>query len=331
MFRDAINTAIKHHELKSDSTLHVIGVVSNPARYHSRYRIAREWIVKMETTPNVRLHLVELALGDRHHEVVSADEPRHLLLRSSADLWHKENLINLGERRLLPRDWKYLLWCDADVFFARENWALETIHELQHYPVIQPWTECVDLGIHGNALNLFRSFSSLSKRLEPRPDRHGVFQGAATPYQYQYGHSGFAWACTREFWENTGGLIDWAVLGSADHHMAWSMLGKVEWSIHQKMSLGFREKCLDWQRAAFRMTGGHLGCVPGRIEHRFHGSKKRRFYRERWDVLIRHGFDPNRDLRRDAQGVLHLTGKPHLEAEIRAYMRARNEDSIDEE
>jgi hypothetical protein len=61
---------INHGELRSDNTLHVIGVTANPARFHSRYRLTREWQKHMMDTPNVKLHMVESAFGDRHHEVV---------------------------------------------------------------------------------------------------------------------------------------------------------------------------------------------------------------------------------------------------------------------
>ena len=46
---------IKHGQLKSDNTLHVIGVIENPQRYHSRYRLFSEWHETMLRTPNVKV------------------------------------------------------------------------------------------------------------------------------------------------------------------------------------------------------------------------------------------------------------------------------------
>ncbi len=322
MYTKHIVNSVQNHELVNDSTLHVVGVISNSVRYHSRYRIFREWEQFMREAANVQLHIVELAFGDRHFECVDSC-PGHLQLRSSSELWLKENMINLAVRHLLPRDWRYMAWIDADVFFGNPNWALETIHELQRYPLVQPWSECVDLGVHGNVLSLFRSFSSLAQR--------GVKQQAKSQDPYPYGHSGFAWACTRLFWENIGGLMDFPILGSADHHMAWASLGSVDESIHAKMGDTFKRLCHDWQYRAFSQTHGNLGYVPGRIEHRFHGPKKRRYYRERWQILTQNAFDPVTDLRRDAQGLYMIVGKPQLVEDIRAYMRSRHEDSIEEE
>lgn len=323
MHTDHIVNAIQHHHLVSDSTLHVVAVISNPARYHSRYRLYRDFEARMLATPNVRLHTVELAFGDRHHEVTEEGNPRHLRLRSTHNLWHKENLINLGVRHLLPQDWRYVAWVDADVAFQRDRWALETIHALQHHHLVQPWSECAFQGHHGNTTELFRSFASLVY--------HGVPQRPGdSSAGYKYGHSGFAWACTRLFWENVGGLVDFAILGSGDHHMAWAAIGQVGQSVNGKTTDSYKAACLEWQHRALKVTRGYVGYVPGTLTHAFHGSKASRKYKERWRLLVDHGFDPRADLQRDAQGLLYVANKPHLSEGIHRYMTSRNEDSIDE-
>lgn len=325
MITEHIVNAIKNHELVSDSTLHVVAVCSNPVRYHSRYRLFRQFAQKMAATPNVQLHVVELAFGDRHFEVTGAEgfTKNQLQLRSSSEIWLKECLINLGVRHLLPTNWRYVAWVDGDVFFANDNWALETIHLLQHYPVVQPWSECIDLGPSGNALQMYRSFAGLVQK--------DVKQQAHKAEPYPYGHSGYSWACTRRFWENVNGLMDFPILGSADHHMAWAMVGDVSKSVHQGMTAAFKRRCNEWQTLAYRETHGHLACVSGRIEHKFHGSKRKRWYRERWQILVDNKFDPDVDLRRDAQGLLYVVGKPKLIDDIRKYMRSRQEDGIEED
>lgn len=324
---DHIQNAILNHELVSDSTLHVIVPISNPARFHSRYRLFREFAQAMRATANVQMHVVELAFGDRHHEVTGrasgVDGASELQLRSSHELWHKENMINLGVRHLLPRDWKYVAWVDGDVFFQSPNWALETMHQLQHFPVVQPWSECIDGGPHGNAIAMHTSFCSLIRR--------GKRIQAHSGEPYQYGHSGFAWACTRQFWENVGGLMEFPILGSADHHMAWAMINRVGVTIHDGMTQAFRRRCEEWQTRAFRESMGHLGYVPGVLHHRWHGKKSNRRYRERWQILVDNHYDPDTDLRRDHQGLLYLVNKPRLADEIRRYMRVRQEDGIDED
>lgn len=318
---------IHNKELISDSTLHVIGVISNPRRYHSRYRLAREWIDRMKNTPNVNLCLVECAFGDRHHELTQSHNPNHLQLRTKSEIWIKENMINLGVKHLLPKNWKYLAWVDCDVEFRNPHWALETIHQLQHYPIIQPWQSACNLGSTGN---VSKTMNSVGEMIDQGVSINTKCPGKYTGDPYKFGHTGYAWACTRAFFENVQGLIDFAILGSADHHMALGCRGYYSHSVHSAMKGPFMELCHAWQTRAMQVTHGIIGYVAGRIEHHFHGPMSRRDYVGRWEILIKHGFDPVHDLRRDDQGLIQLAGKPKLEHAIRMYNKKRLEDSIEE-
>lgn len=329
--RDHIVNHIHNHELISDSTLHVIGVCSNPARYHSRYRLAREWIEAMKATPNVHLFVVEAAYGDRHHEVVD-NTIDHIKLRTGSEAWIKESMINLGIRHVIGQypTAKYFAWIDMDVFFRDPNWALETIQQLQHFDVVQPWQDCADLAPHGGISRHFRSFGFQHQKRSPK-------QKHPSQKTYEYAHSGFAWACTRRFIEQmwgaggcSGPLMDFAILGSADHHQAFAMIGETKDTIHKMMHPSFFRKCYEWQDRAMRITKGEVGFTCGRIEHKFHGPKARRYYRERWQILVDHLFDPDQDLVHDHQGLIQLVGKPSLEQAIRMYNRSRQEDGCEE-
>lgn len=311
--------------LVQDDTLHVIGVISNTVRWHSRYRLYRDWAEHVAAHDHVKLYTVEAAFGDRHHEVTDAGNSGHLQVRTNGEAWIKENLINLGVRHLLPRTWRYVAWVDCDVVFRDSNWAGEALQQLQHFPVIQPWQNALDLGPTGNVLQCFQSFGHLHQSKPGQPK-----QVKATD-PYPYGHSGYAWACTRTFWEAVGGLIDFAVLGSGDHHMANAMVGTVEATVHGGLGPSYLRRCLDWQRRAMRITHGEVGFSTGRIEHSFHGPKKARGYQNRWQILVQNHYDPDHDLSYDHQGVIHLVGKPQLEQAIRRYNRSRAEDSVEEQ
>lgn len=322
-----LSNHVHHKHLRSDNTLYVIGVCSNPVRYHSRYRLAREWVKRMEATPNVKLFLVETAFGDREYEFTEQGNPQHLQLRTHSEIWIKENMINLGVRHLLPRHWRYLAWVDVDVEFRNRHWALETIHQLQHYPIVQPWQTSSNLGPTGKVMKMFNSVGEMN-RLGQEPGEKKSKRYKGDPYIF--GHCGYAWACTRAFYENVRELIDFAILGSADHHMALGCRGYYSHSVHSAIKGPFMELCHAWQTRAMQMTHGRIGVVDGAIEHYFHGPMDRRNYVGRWEILIQNGFDPVHDLRHDAQGLIQLSGKPHLEHAIQEYNRSRFEDSIEE-
>jgi len=314
----------KNHELVNDSTLHVIGVIANPVRYQSRYRLFQQWEKEMLATQNVALYTVEAAYGDRHFEVTSSANPNHLQVRTKSEIWLKENLINLGIKNLLPRNWKYVAWVDCDVHFRNPEWALSSIHQLQHYPIIQPWSDVVDLDFYGGIFQHSKSFGSLHAKKMPKAHYRN------NPYKHPYGHSGFAWACTRFFYENVEKLLDVCIVGAGDHHMAWGCIGEVEDTFHNKIGDSYKRRCIDWQEKALWASGANVGFTPGRIEHNFHGPKERRKYFERWDILLKHGFCPDNDLTYNSEGLLQLKGKHLMEQDIMRYNRERLEDSIEQ-
>jgi hypothetical protein len=335
---------IRNPLLRNDSTLHVIRVISNPARYHSRYRLARKQEEFLKKCPNIKLYTVEAAFGDRHHEIVEQTDETHLKVYINDEIWIKENLINIGVEHLFPHDWKYMAWIDGDVIWNDENWAIEAMHQLQHYPVLQPWQDGLDLGVHGNIIGHYKSFGAqnfveFDAALDA--DIHGkkripivssMTPTSSMPYDnhQRYGHSGYAWCCTRTFWENAGGLLDFCILGSGDHNMATAMAGNVDFSIHPQMTDSFKTKCREWMYRVNRVNHKIIGYTHDRLEHFFHGPKKRRYYTERWKLLIHFKFDPVKDLMYDNQGILHLVGKPDLKTAIMHYNRSRHEDSIEE-
>ena len=127
--------------------LHVVTAIINPQRFRSRYDLFRAFEHRVDTSSAV-LHVVEVAFGGRHFEITRPDNPNHLQLRiHMEELWHKENSLNLliaDVIRRIPQA-KYFAWVDADVQFARADWAQETLHQLQHYHVVQMWSMCQDL------------------------------------------------------------------------------------------------------------------------------------------------------------------------------------------
>jgi hypothetical protein len=306
------------------SPLHVIAVCSNPAQYASRYRLFREFAARMAEQP-VEFYAVEMAFGARPFEVTEAGNPRHVRVRSSTELWHKENLIQLG-LRALPLDWKYVAWVDADVSFLSPTWVKDTLDALQHYQVVQLWQDTLDMGPKGEVVQHHRSFCWHHVNGTQRKPTGGYGYGSPS-----FWHPGFAWAARREALDGLGGLMVLpAVLGSADHHMALALINEAEDSMPGGIHPNYRQLVLEWQEQAQSVIKSNIGYVPGTLVHHWHGKKKDRRYQDRWQILVRHQFDPLRDVRLDSSGLMTLApNRTKLRDDIRAYFRARNEDSID--
>ena len=141
---------------------------------------------------------------------------------------------------------------------------------------------------------------------------------------------GYAWACRKSAYNHMGGLMDFPILGSADHHMALAFIGMVEKSLNHKLNKNYKEMALIFQERCERHIKRNVGYVPGTVLHYYHGCKSQRFYKDRWKILIENDFDPLRDLKKDCNDLWQLEDlKPKLRDDVRRYFRMRNEDSID--
>jgi hypothetical protein len=305
-----------------DAQLFVIAPIINPCRYRSRYSLYQEF-EQYITDAGAVLYTVEAAYGDRDFEVTDSANSRHLRLRTNHEVWHKENLINIGVSRL-PSDWKYVAWIDADVRFARPDIVAETIHQLQHFSVVQMFAHATDLGPRHEPLRSFNGFVAQWMRQD------GAARGAMAQYGDRDRHPGYAWACRRDAWDHLGGLIDFAIVGSADRYMASGLIGEIAASLSPEIVRDcpvYTDWCVNWQARAETCLKRNIGFVDGLLLHYFHGAKKNRGYVNRSAILWKNRFDPARDIKRDWQGLWQLTGqKIGLRDQLRAYFRSRDED-----
>ena len=86
----------------------------------------------------VQLIVVEQAFGRRPFVITERDNPFHVQLRTDQELWHKENMINIGIQHLcqIDPDWKYIAWIDGDIRFQRSDIILETAQQRVYVPVL---------------------------------------------------------------------------------------------------------------------------------------------------------------------------------------------------
>ena len=316
------------------SKLHVISPIVNASRFSSRYHLF-ERFEKMVLDAGAKFWVVEAAFGNRPHVVTHPDNPQHIQLRTFHELWHKENLINIGFSRL-PSDWEYVAWIDPDVDFTRPDWVNETLNQLQHYHIVQMFSNTHDLGPDFTVINshmgIVQRYLNGDIPAAPKKIELTGYYGSAVKTAKQpghYAHPGYAWAARRKAIDDLGGLIDYAIIGSADWHMAYALIGQVEKTLNKKWSKSLVDLMLEWQERAEKYIRRNVGIVPGSILHHWHGAKTNRRYTSRANFLIDNNYDPHLDLKKDSQGLWQLTDRSFkLRDNLRHYMRSRNEDSI---
>jgi hypothetical protein len=308
-------------------TLYITTCVANPLLWQSRGKLARASIADWLTEPNVHVTLAECAYGSRGYELadLASDRVTHVPLRGTTMAWSKENLLNLAISRL-PAGANKIATLDADITFRKAGWATETLNALDLYPVVQPWNTAYDLGPQDQHIQTHTSFASLYHAGLPVTaggPKFWVYDGG----QYQYAHTGYAWAWTKTTLDRAGGLFELGGMGSGDHHMALGMIGQYAKSLPGGISVNYRNAVASWSTRAAAEINGKLGFVTGTVEHPFHGRKGDRGYVSRWDMFLEHGFDPTTDLKYNTGGVIEFAGnKPDLERSFDRYLRARAED-----
>jgi len=313
--------------------LTVVTMISNPVRYRSRYELYRKFALQMEQA-GARLITAEVAFGERPFEITERDNLMHLQLRTVEELWHKENVLNLAIQYALQvnPDTKYIAWVDADVLPMRpvKEWLEETVHALQHYQIVQMFDSAFDLDYKNTVIGQ-PQISFLSQYVRSgykMPTKGGFWKDY---YSNAHGHPGYAWAANVEALSQIGGLIDFAILGAGDRHMALGVVGAMAQSFETK-DVSYVKKLLEWQERCTRWIKKDVGYVPGSIYHYWHGPKGARGYVSRWKILVDNKYNPDTDIKPDAQGLFQLETwddrQQLLRDQIRSYFRQRNEDDL---
>jgi hypothetical protein len=320
MDQQHVNHALNHPDVhyaanpwSEAATLHVASAYINPKRWDTRRRLFNNFRRDMQATANVKLYVGELAYGQRPFEVTNSGQAGDLQFRTATELWHKENLLNTIISRF-PPDWQYGAYLDGDMHMARRDWALEAIHLLQHYDFVQLFSSYQDLTHDHRPLGVHPGFA------------YNFARTGVAPRSYRAGAPGGGWAFRRSAFDAVGGLLDICILGSGDSWMAYGLSGQPNNHPETSRSSAYAEAILAWQERA-GVVRRNFSYLDNHAIHYFHGSKSRRGYSTRWQILRDYDFNPRTDLFRDWQGIYQLTpDKPGLRDAIRRYFASRNED-----
>ena len=300
-----------------EDKLHVIAVISNPAQFARRYILAKEFIHRMEQDPNVIVYVVELVYDKQKYHITDSKNKRHLQLRSNNILWHKENMINLGVKKLLPKGWKAFAWIDADVEFENPSWAKDTLKLLNGYKdIVQTFSHAIDMDTDESAMRIFTSFGYQYEKKQKYNKNAENFW-----------HPGYAWAMTRKAYERIGGLYEYAILGSGDNIMSLCLINNGLKGVNEESTDEYKSTINIFQT---KMRTLRLGYTPGVIRHHYHGSKQRRGYNDRWKILTENNYDPLQHISYDNNGLLipTLSCPQDILDRIQTYFYDRQEDEF---
>ncbi len=353
---------------KVTEPLYAIVPLFNPWRHKSRWKHTERALKHFHDSGAV---IILVEIGFNRRDLVFADsgldgtaaecgilgtDPKfrhkYIGLHTKDELWLKENAVNVGVQHA-PYDWQQVCWLDADVHFVRPNWVGECIHKLQHYAFLQMFSHARDLGPnyemmpetypHANGVGFVQAWQNgtlrttitpeMTAELGENPLSHSSTPELVAGYP---GHvfPGLAWACTRQAWDAVGGLIDIAIWGGADWHIAHCLVEKTEGMMRNDLHRNYQKVVNQFYQRCRTHIRRNVGVMEGSLLHHWHGRKTERGYNAKHSMLAKFGFDPLRHLKRDAQGLWQLhddrsTAYVQLRDMMRRIAKDRDEDSTD--
>jgi len=273
---------------KFEDKLYVISSIFSPFGQDIRTKLAQEYIQRLEKLQSqgypVQVCIIELLYPDQQSCLKVKNQKFYMQIcyeKHGFYLFNKENLINIAVTKLLPVNWKYMAWIDADIEFINRKWSIEAIKKLQTCDVLQLFSINRHLDSDGLPVRYFHSAIKVKNDVHLKNHK-------------EYAHPGFAWAMTRKTYQKLRGLFEFAIVGGGDTIMCHCFLG-IKTTI--KSVYGKNEKLMKTIEDFFKKAEGlRVDFLDTVIQHHFHGERKNRMYSDRISILIDSNYSPKEDL-----------------------------------
>ena len=206
---------------------------------------------------------LELVLNG-HPEIPEAQNVYHVSGKSV--MFHKEKLCRILEEKI-PKTFKKLMFCDADLIFKNPNFYDEISRLLDTHDIVHPFTDCVWMDLTYKEKLLTRKSSVLAPGIN---------------WDYKY-HPGFAWAFRRDWYKEVG-YFDYAISGSGDTLSCAAWTKKKFPEKFQSLPQALKRKYHKYRKLVEEFPP-RITCATGTVEHLWHGTRENRQYSERHTIL----------------------------------------------
>ena len=292
--------------------LDVIIVYYNYCQYQSRYNVSKDFIERYSSHPKINLYVVELVYGNANFFLTEEDNKNHLQLRTEHPLWHKENLINIGIEKLLPKNWQNVAWIDCNLEFENKDFVEKTLKQLERYDFAQMFSLIKYQSSNKND-DKTESFKSL------------IYSISGTNYDIS-SKPGGAWACTKEGYNKIGKLFDKSLCES-DCVLAQALGLKKNYYFNNKKNVKYLEYVDQYVKKIINqnITVSYANNI---VIYYWHGNQENRSYHLfRKQMLMKYDYNPD-FFSYDKNGILVPNNNCAFEIldYIRKYFERRMED-----
>lgn len=310
--------------LERDDILYIVISVFSPYGRDIRTKLAQEFIHRIEKLQEqgepVQICVIELLYKEQNNFLNVSNSKFHLQIQYKHNiyLFNKENLINVGIKNLLPSNWKWMAWIDADIEMTDSNWVRKTIQlfKLGNYDILQLFSICRYLSSENIPIEYFYSSIRLLHSPILLKDK-------------KYRHPGFAWACSRKAYEEMNGLFEYAIVGGGDFIMEACFTNRFH-LIEKKFKENqyFLNEIRQFYEKVKHFSIYYLNTI---IQHYYHGERKNRMYVDRNEIILKYQFYPKKDMIRPFENLgFHILVPTMefyelIESKINSYFQSRKE------
>jgi hypothetical protein len=300
-----------------DKSLGVVACYYNPYNYQSKYNN----FVKFYKNINLyygNIKVVELISEDS--QLTLPEEFNSSKFSSNQNLWHKENLLNIGIQELLNEGYENIAWLDGDILFENSYWVEDAVNSLKKHKLVQLFSvagqsDSYSKNFHNGCV---REWKSTGNIISPN----------------NFYHTGYAWAANSSVLSECL-LYDKALIGGGDSLIWLASFNNGHINFYELMKshpislLGlddYFKHYLSWSAKWGRLVDQSIGFVYGNIECLSHGSVSDRNYISRYKHLINCNYSPAQDIFYNNNII--QTNNNKLVKALSSYLKSRNEDEV---
>lgn len=300
--------------------LYMITVLVNPARSRSSIKYYNNFKHQMEKA-GVKLITVECAMDNCPFTVtLPNNEPYNIQIKTNSAFFQKERLFNVALNKL-PLDAKYVLWCDYEVEFTQENWAVDAVKGLNVVRALQLFEDVSIMGQSKEEMKKVKGFAALNYKKNETVELQTFEESTSA--------CGFAWGYRIEFLQEVAGLISMCPLGNNDKMMAYAMFDKIKDYVPKDiLNDCFEDYLLNWQKKAVASLKTGVGFIPGLIKVNWINTPRDKSLYEKWNILNDNEFNYTLDLivKEDGSYGLNPQSKT-LITELKEHFTSLNGDN----
>ena len=280
--------------------LYVVLVYYDFNKTGRRKKLLLEFLDRYGNTEGTRFVVVEASDSEFDLPLKSYDIFIHHKFKIKHYFQLYQNLINIAISKL-PKDWQYVSWVDSDITFLNKNWVRDTIMELKKSHMVQLFQTAIFMGPDGEALNIFKGVGYLYQQ-----NSHDLAKICRNCWP------GYAWAMTKTVFHKMNGLFEIDIIAGGDSIIAFSFAQNTDIFLSNFL-FNSGEAMKEYIKQAriyqlkVKINKFVLSFINGTVLHNWHGPLSERKYIERYDVIKKHGFNPQIDLIRDKDGLISLS------------------------